>query len=97
MDATALASRCVFLEGGRPRFARRFTPVSDTDSGWCLLSGHPDEDKADFGDQPANFHRNTLAELIEIFPELASILDAPVDSTFEWDDERAIYRQAHSS
>jgi len=82
---TALASKYVFMEDGRPRFARRFSPVSEADSGWCLLSGHGGEDETDFGDQPANFRRNTLAELIDLFPELASILDAPVDSSFEWD------------
>ena len=94
---TALASKYVFLPDGRPRFARRFTPVSDTDSGWCLLSGHDDEDAAEFGDQPANFHRNTLVELIDFFPELAAIVDAPVDSFFEWDDEVAVYRPSYSA
>jgi len=93
---TALASKYVFLADERPRFARRFAPVNETDSGWCLLSGHPGEDEPDFGDQPGNFRRNTLAELIGLFPELAAIFDAPVDAIYEWDDEAAIYRLAYT-
>ncbi|MBA2539129.1 MAG: DUF2185 domain-containing protein [Deltaproteobacteria bacterium] len=88
---SALASKYVFLADQRPRFARRFPPVNETDSGWCLLSGHRGEDEPDFEDQPTNFRRNTLAELTDLFPELAAIFDAPVDSMFEW-DEAASYR-----
>ena len=89
---TASSSKYVFLKGRRPTMARRFDPVDDADSGWVFLSGHEDEDAPDFGDVSTNFRRNTLAELVDYFPELVAILDAPVDSEFAWDEERSTYR-----
>jgi hypothetical protein len=94
---TAMSSKYVFIDGGRPRSARRFEAASDSDSGWCFLSGHRDEDAPGFGDEPSNFRRNTLAELVDYFSELAEILDAPVDSEFEWNDEQATYRLSYKA
>ena len=89
---TASSSTYVFAEGGRPAFARRFEPVDEADSGWVFLSGHAAEGAADFGDVAANFRRNTLAELTDLFPELLPILSAPTDSELVWDEKNATYR-----
>lgn len=91
---TCVASRCVFEAKGPPAFARRFAPVDDTDSGWCLMSGHPDEDGPEFGDEPENWRRNTLGEMTELFPYLAAIWELPVDAEVEWDAAASEYRLA---
>jgi hypothetical protein len=82
---TCIASRYVFEAEGPPAFARRFAPVAADDSGWCLMSGHPEEDAPNFGDEPTNWRRNTLAELTAMFPQLAAIWDEPVDTELAWD------------
>jgi hypothetical protein len=89
---TCVASRYVFQAEGPPAFARRFEAVSDDDSGWCLMSGHADEDSPNFSDEPTNWRRNTLAELTALFPQLAAIWDEPVETELEWDG--AAYRAA---
>lgn len=89
---TCVASRHVFEAKGPPAFARRFPPVDERDSGWCLMSGHTDEDSATFADEPANWRRNTLGEMTELFPFLAAIWELPVDTEVEWDAESHEYR-----
>jgi hypothetical protein len=94
---TCVASRYVFEAEGPPAFARRFEPVGDDDSGWCLMSGHAGEDAPDFGDEPANWRRNSLAEMSALFPQLARIWEAPVDTELEWDAAANEYRLADSA
>lgn len=91
---TCVASRLVFDAKGPPAFARRFDPVDDGDSGWCLMSGHADEDAPEFGDEPTNWRRNTLGEMTELFPYLAAIWELPVDAEVEWDAAASEYRLA---
>jgi hypothetical protein len=91
---TCIASRYVFEAEGPPAFARRFAPVDEEDSGWCLMSGHAEEDAASFGDEPTNWRRNTLAEMTGWFPPLAAIWDHPIDTELAWDATANGYRLA---
>jgi hypothetical protein len=94
---TCVASKYVLNGKTPPAFARRFPPVNETDSGWCLMSGHADEDADGFGDDPANWERHALPVMTALFPALGEIWDAQVETELEWDESKGAYRLAYSA
>lgn len=88
---TCVVSHFVFRADARPVSARRDAPTDEHDSGWMFLSGHPDEHLAGFGDDPNNWRRVMLVELIARFPRVASLLDQDAGTEWEWNDASHAY------
>lgn len=91
---TCVVSHFVFRAEAWPRCARRDAPVDERDSGWMFLSGHPDEDRAGFGDDPTNWRRVMLGELIAAFPGVAALVDEVEGTEWDWDDASQTYRRS---
>ncbi len=80
---TAVVSIEVARQGLPMGWLYRDHPEGEGDSGWRVFSGaEPD----DFADRPGNFVEITLAELLDLDPDLEEILDAPRGSCYERED-----------
>ncbi|MCE9672089.1 DUF2185 domain-containing protein [Myxococcus stipitatus] len=80
----AIVSR-VIAGGAQPvRFAERMEPLDARDSGWAFSSGaEPEGAESD----PRSYTVVTLSRLVERFPALDAILDAPVGARYRLDGE----------
>lgn len=81
----AIAPKLVILKRKKIRFLYREAPDNSQDSGWRVFSG--EEDQA-YVDNPNNLGLYSLGTLLEIDPDIAACLEAPIGSAFERGDTR---------
>jgi hypothetical protein len=89
-DWLAVVSRVVYEDGAFPGRLYRAEPEREDDSGWRLSAG--DEPEA-FFDDDSSMRACPLAELVERFPVLDSVLGAEIGSAWSWSEELAEYRR----
>lgn len=69
-------------------YCYREYPETKIDSGWRFMHGTEDDE---YVSEPSHSVSIYLEEVLEINPELKDILDSPVNSEFEWNEESKIY------
>jgi hypothetical protein len=86
----AMVSGYVLTAGAWPGRLMRIPPMAPEYSGWFIYTGHePPEYIRDFD----NFVSKPLAEMVQQFPNLRSVLATPIGSDWRWDAEAAEYRK----
>jgi len=86
----AMVSGHVADHGGWPARLMRIPPMAPEYSGWLIYSGQePPEYVKDFD----NFVSKPLTEMVQLFPNLRSVLATPVGSDWKWDAQSAEYQK----
>jgi hypothetical protein len=83
----AIVTRSVLEDDEPIRFAERLDPRNESDSGWCFCAGTEDDEY--MGD-PDNLAVVSLAVVIDRFPEIDDILEAPEGATFRREGDRFV-------
>ena len=78
----------VIRDGEQPiRFAERMKPSNPSDSGWAFSSG---TENAAYMKNASNLCLMRLQQLVDRFPELAAILDAPVGALYRREGDQFV-------
>jgi hypothetical protein len=90
-----IATDMIMIDGYKVRYMDRTEPVDPEDSGWGFRSGL--EDQAYMNDA-SNHGIYDVNELANYDPSIKSFLDAPIGSSFVWDESAASFvAEAQSS
>jgi hypothetical protein len=84
MVCGATISNLVWDEGHPPRFIERMPAIRSGDSGWCVSSG---AESKEFMDDPKNFRIVEVRQLVDRYPALKKVIDAPVGSLFRLEND----------
>ncbi|MFC0529887.1 immunity protein Imm33 domain-containing protein [Phytohabitans kaempferiae] len=71
-------------DGEPPRFIERAPTSRPDDSGWLMVSGSESEQ---FMEDPTNFRIVHVRQLVDRFPPLKAVVDAPAGSSFHLRDD----------
>jgi len=78
-----VVSRRIADDGEPIRFAERSAPSRPGDSGWVVWSGTEEDDE---WYDPGRYVVMLVSSLLEDAPEFETIMNADIDTRFEWDD-----------
>lgn len=85
----AVVSRRSHVADDRPQFVYRDAPLSDSDSGWCVLVGDETQEELD---DPAHGLAQPLGFIIDRWPELRPVFETGAEgSEWRWDEATASY------
>jgi hypothetical protein len=83
---SCFATDMITDEGRKEGFMYREQPDNDVDSGWRFMSGFEPQEYMDDPDNLAIYEVNTIA----IYdPDIIPLVDAPIGSVYERDNERS--------
>lgn len=93
-DAPMLALRVIVSRRShdtdtRPNFVYRDSPMSDSDSGWCVLVGDETQEELD---DPDNCLSQQMGFVLDRWPELGPVFETGAqDSEWQWDESTQGY------
>lgn len=85
----AMVSGHVRHEGQWPGRLMRIPPMAPQYSGWLIFSG---QESPDYIKDFSNFTPTPLDQMIQVYPNLSTVLAAAIGAEWKWDADEAEYR-----